>query len=1000
MTERKLKWFGALGMALFALVVYTLTMAPTVSFWDCGEYISAGNMLAVPHPPGMPLHHVIARVSILLFTWWSDVGARVNWISCLASALIVGTAYLTAFRGVRMIQTRKEREGGVWVAVLAGLVAGLLVNFCDTLWFSSVEAEMYTPAMFFTLLAVYLMLEWVDLRATSWGDRLLVFVIYMSYLGVNFTMFTVMFVPILCLYVVAVDETKRRMYPLYIAGTALLSVIYMPGLFPLIALVLTVVSALIALLVGKNAPSHRQGWKLSALLGLAALLGWSFYLYIPIRSSLDPIVDEGDPEVRKPLVEADRASWDNLKARPKLADAFNLDNWGEFREYIERKQYGSENMITRSLTRRSNPLNQFLVHENMGYGGYLVQQFTPLKNQRETELFGFKIPSLVAMIGVNSTPDETGRYNQEDGWFRKRFAQFALVLLAHLPLIWLFRFGWTRQRELSVLLAGLYIFSSFGMLWYVNFADGTRPEVAYLKHWERQAFEAKQANQPEPRYPGPVHMEVRERDYFFTPAFVLVGILYAMAAALYAQRLRDASRSWKQQPQFVAFMVLVGMMPVVAGTSNWHQNDRSRNWIPFDYAYNLLNSCEKDGILFTNGDNDTFPLWALQYAYGIRPDVRLVNLSLINTDWYIRQMRDLEPKVPVTFTDVKIKAITESGGQENPYEKETGIAIGNRIVAMPTAQQKPWLATQDIMVVNIAMANARSAHPKPIHFAATVGDENMMGLAPYCKMQGMVYTLTDSLQADPVDIDKTLKLFSETYKFRGMAGDEFSRGFLDEDSRRLESNYSSIAIQAAMASADAVKRWQTQSKLTKDSAEVKMLQAKVNERVAKIAKLIQAAEHLVPKEWRTPYSAAILFSSIERGASADSVLDQARKRLPNEPMIERAASEVASRLGDHQKAIQILEKATERFPTDYQMEADIASLYASMGQMDKALKHLDRALEIRPNETRLQQARQQVQMQLAHQPQLAPKPAGALPMPIEVPAPAAADTPKKDSVKK
>ena len=75
MTERKLKWWGAAIVTLFALAVYTRTMAPTVSFWDCGEYISAGNILGVPHPPGMSLHHLIARCSIILFVWFQDVGA-------------------------------------------------------------------------------------------------------------------------------------------------------------------------------------------------------------------------------------------------------------------------------------------------------------------------------------------------------------------------------------------------------------------------------------------------------------------------------------------------------------------------------------------------------------------------------------------------------------------------------------------------------------------------------------------------------------------------------------------------------------------------------------------------------------------------------------------------------------------------------------------------------------------------------------------------------------
>lgn len=983
MTERKLKWWGASIATLFALFVYTRTMAPTVSFWDCGEYISAGNILGVPHPPGMSLHHLIARCSIILFVWFQDVGARVNWISALASALIAGTAFLMGFKAVRMFQTAEERSRFLWVAAFGGALAALLTTFCDTLWFSSVEAEMYTPAMFFTLLSVYLMMEWKDVRDTPWGDRLIVFVVYMSYLGVNFTMFTVMFIPLLCIWVVAVDERKRRMYPLYVAGTLLLSVIYMPGMFPFIGLGLAVVALGLWLwpVLGE-----KEGWRLASSLAFAAVLGWSLYLYIPIRASLTPIVDEGDPQIRKPLVIGDSATYNNLLVRPSLKDAFAMDNWGEFREYIERKQYGSENMIVRSFTRRSTFWNQLLVHENMGYGGYLIQQFSPFKNQRENEVLGIKVPSMVAMVGVGSQRAEDGSYVQVPGWLLKRIGQLAVVVLAHLPLWWLVSFGWRRQRHLAVLLAGLYVFSSFGMLWYVNFADGTRPEVSEYKQWAQ----AKAAGQ-EVEYPGPVHMEVRERDYFFTPAFVLVAIMYGVAAALYAQRMRATRKreeDWKKHPQFAAYMAVACLVPVVAGASNWHENDRHWNWVPFDYSYNLLNSCEPNGILFTNGDNDTFPLWALQYAYGIRPDVRLVNLSLINTDWYIRQMRNLEPKVPITFSDAEIRALDVD---RNPFGPGTVIEIGPRKVHVPSSQELPWIKIQDRMVLHIVQANDHAKVRKPVHFAATVGEENMMGLAPFCRMQGMVFTLTDSMQADPVDIEKTLALFTKSYRFRGMAGDEFTQGYLDEDSRRLETNYTSIAIQAALGSADVARRWLDSAKLSKDTAAVAAYKAKAEHRVDQVSGLIRQADHLVPSEWRTSYFAAQMFAQLDRPQSADSVIAVARKRLPGEVMLDRAAAEVATRTGHPEKALKVLEEAAKKHPKDAQLMTDLAMTHANMGSFEQALVWVNKALQLNPGDARLQQAASQIQARVeAMQQRPAPGavPPGAMPVPAQ-PAPAA-----------
>ena len=88
---------------------------------------------------------------------------------------------------------------------------------------------------------------------------------------------------------------------------------------------------------------------------------------------------------------------------------------------------------------------------------------------------------------------------------------------------------------------------------------------------------------------------------------------------------------------------------------NYHERDRTGNFLAHDYASNILETCEKDAIIFTNGDNDTYPLWFMQYVKGFRRDIRVVNLSLIKTGWYIRQLRDLEPRVPINLSDQYIE---------------------------------------------------------------------------------------------------------------------------------------------------------------------------------------------------------------------------------------------------------------------------------------------------------------------------------------------------------
>jgi len=944
--ERKLKWFGAGIATLFALVVYTLTMAPTVSFWDCGEFISSGKGLMVPHPPGAPLHHILARLSVIFFVWFGDIGARVNWLSSIMACFTVGTSYLIGFKGMRMFQSRQERGEHLWAAVVGGAFAALLTTFGDTFWFSAVEAEVYCGAMFVTLFSVYLMLEWHDLRDTPWGDRLLVLSVYISFLGTYFTLFTVMFLPLMTIWMVIVDRRIRLMWPLYIAGPLVMSVLYMPGMTPFILIGTTLVCLLFWLL---PVLGQKEGFKLSMMVSLAALLGWSLYFYIPIRSTLDPIIDEGDPEIRAPLVLEDQSTWKNLERTPDWKDALSLANWGEFQEYIERKQYGSENPVARAMIRRSNPLNQLLVHENMGYGGYLAGQFIPFKPGREESIFGIKIPSQVGAIGVNAVRTDDGRYVSEPGGSSKRLAQWALFLLAHIPLWYFVSWGWKRDRILAGLFAALYIFSSFGIMWYVNFADGTRPETSDVRWYKEQIARGEQV-----QYPEPVHMEVRERDYFYTPAYVLVSILYGMAIAVMLMRLRQEAPgvSWKAQPKFLGAAVACALVPVVAGASNWTEHNRSRNHVPYDYAYNLLMSCPQNAILFTNGDNDTFPLWALQITYGVRTDVRLVNLSLINTDWYIRQMRDIEPKVPLLLTDAEIKSLQP---ERNPYPEAVPLKVGSRMIQFPGGKELPYLKIQDKLIMHIVMANEVAAKRKPVVFAATVGEDNMLGFAPYCRMEGMVYRLTDSVQTQPVDVPRTAHLFENVYKFRGMDASGPKLTYLDDDSRRLLTNYASIAIQVAMAEGEIVRAEQDSLSMPGlDSAAPARLKKSIDHRLADVTKLLRKSETILPDEWRTPYFAAQMYAQIGKNAKADSVLDAAQKRMPKEPMILRARVEVMQRTGRKDQAIKLLESAVKATPNDASLQLDLAMVLADMGRDAEALKAAEIAAKLKPNDQRTQ----------------------------------------------
>jgi tetratricopeptide (TPR) repeat protein len=274
--------------------------------------------------------------------------------------------------------------------------------------------------------------------------------------------------------------------------------------------------------------------------------------------------------------------------------------------------------------------------------------------------------------------------------------------------------------------------------------------------------------------------EVRDRDYFFQSGFHAYAMWIGLGMAFAVQWIRESFEAAPaQRLATAAATALLGLQPVLLCVNLWHSHDRSRNFIARDYAYNMLAGLKPNSFMFTNGDNDTFPLWYIQQVEGFRKDVRIVNLSLLNTDWYIRQLRDEEPKVPIKLDDRAIDMLAPGAFQD---EK------GNIVY------------TNEFMVHHLLeQAKRDTGWVKQPYFAVTV--PNQYGFEPYLRQEGIVQeVMRDSLQAG-FDEPATRHALYDVYKYRGLLTDDGTwdpKVYKDDNAQNLSRNYAFAHMQLAL----------------------------------------------------------------------------------------------------------------------------------------------------------------------------------------------------------
>lgn len=720
------RWAVAVsGVVFLGLLV---SLAPSVTLWDAGEFIAAMKVLGIPHPPGTPLFvmlgHTFARV-----VPFGEYAFRTNLLSALFASAGAGFWFLVLWESLgRSASPPSAPAPGPQFRVAAAIAGALIASFTFSNWLNSNETEVYAAATFSVSAICWLMLRWRAHRSTPRARRDLLLVTFLLGLAIGNHLLGLLAGPAAMGFMAvelrrhpAADPAERgREW----AEAGLLAAVWT-------LLVGVGLGSSLLMLLGAGAVLASLGFAARqrvatfglVLLGLG-LVGVTSYLFLYLRAGQGP-----------PLNEADPSTW------PALLDV------------IRRAQYPRRTPFDDPTFPHGDPANpgrglRIIALQLATYVQYFDWQWA---SGLRTAGGGFplQVPVTLAFVGLG----------------------IAGV-----------RAQWRSDPGGAGLLLILFLVTGLGLVGYMNFKPGFSLGYAW--------------------YPDSDQHEVRERDYFFVVSFLVWGLWAGLGLRALARRLAS-------HPRFGRFSRAVWVGAAVPFVLNFPAADRRAGpdaRLAGDFAYDLLNSVPPYGILFTYGDNDTFPLWWAQEVAGIRRDVTVICLALAETDWYMRQLRDQpirpfdsagappvwrrgagpKPEFPLhTMSDADI-----AGATPRLLGRDLRLSMGVAEVTLPA---RTVLSGKDFLAIRVLQQNAGR---RPIAWAVTAAGQ-YYGLDRYVVQRGLVLELMPEpvdttrtgldrsrLMGVPLDVPATERLMEETYRYAGL---------LERPRRELESAAAGIA---------------------------------------------------------------------------------------------------------------------------------------------------------------------------------------------------------------
>jgi len=657
-------------VCLIACTVYLLTMEPTASFWDCGEFISTAYTLGVPHPPGAPLFLLIARFFIILFGNDPHTAARaVNTMSALASGFTILFLFWTITHFARKLIQRNDEplsRQSIFLVISAGAVGALAYTFSDSFWFSAVEGEVYAMSSLFTALVFWAILKWEQQFDKPGADKWLIFIFYMMGLSIGVHLLNLLTIPaiIMVFYFKRFKVTKRNTIIALLAGVFIFGIVQQgiiqysiklaswfdiyfvntlgTPFFVGFAFFFLLVAAAITLGIRLAAKRKLYYLKL-ALWSLAfVLLGYSTYLTTMVRSNANPGVDMYN--IDNPI------SLEGYLGREKYGD-WPVVYGPDFTERAPYVKNGDE------YTKGKNKYEITGIKYKQDWAGAPSAHFFPRMYDSDNERGQVDCYRQFAGLDQNETPtmSDNLRYfmKYQAGWMYMRY------------FMWNFA---GKQNDLQ----------GFGNPRDSNFISGIGfVDNALYGNQEKMPDTIRSANKSYNRlymlplllgiagllfqlkrnrkdllvtgllffctgfaivlYLNQAGYQPRERDYAFVGSFYAFAIWIGLGVLWVKQMLDKVAKSPVAAGAAASLCLLA--VPVLMAQQEWDDHDRSRKTLALDLAKNYLQSCPPNAMLFSFEDNDTYALWYAQEVEGIRKDVRVVVNTLLGTDWSMDQLR-------------------------------------------------------------------------------------------------------------------------------------------------------------------------------------------------------------------------------------------------------------------------------------------------------------------------------------------------------------------------